>query len=161
MATLDPKDRRLRPFRIAAWAVYLSVAVSFSLLIVGSVVRSTAHMTPPRPRAVAERLPVEGCVGQATQLFNQLEAERQRLGSAPQVTRADQSWTSFRLDWLTRERELEARCGLDEAGREALQPVFSELVDVLDAYTTATVQFSGGVGPKIEAFRRAAAAATH
>lgn len=155
MAAPDPKDPRFRPYRAAAWALYLVVAVGFSLLVTVSVYKSVLEMTPDRPRVAGETLTVAQCVEEARSLWDELELRRRNLGAAEQARHVDQAWSDFRMSWLRREREIEARCAVDAPGREKVRVLFSRLEEVLDNYTTATVQFAGGVGPSVDAFKKA------
>lgn len=149
----DPKDLRFRPFRAAAWAVYLVVSVGFSSLIIYSVFRSVLNMTPDAPRGGAQVLAEDACAREVRALFLELEGRRQQLAQGGDARTADQRFIAFRLEWLRREKELEARCVVDGAGRQRLARLFATMERVLDLYTTATVQFSGGVGPAIDDLR--------
>lgn len=147
----DPKDPRFRPYRGLAWAVYLTVAVGFSSLIIYSVFKSVLTMTPDAPTSVGSPLDEAQCLARAKTLFDELEVHRKSLADAPDTSRADQAFLDFRLDWLKRKRDTEARCGLD--ARPRAQKAFASLERVLDLYTTASVQFAGGVGPAIDEFK--------
>ncbi len=155
MAAENQKDPRFRPFRTVAWAVYLVVAVGFSLLVTVGVFNSVMRMTPELPPTTGDVLPAAECVAQARGLFEELDARRQALAREAAPARADVAWVGFRSDWLSRMRRLEARCAVDAKGREKLGAMFDRLERVLDLYTTATVQFAGGVGPAVEALQAA------
>jgi hypothetical protein len=147
-----PIDPRLRPFRAAAWAVYLLVAVGFSGLIVFSVFRSVLAMTPERPSASGPLLPVGDCVLELRALVDRLDAQRQDF-SRPPATDADQRFLAFRGAWLGDKRALEARCGPGAPGREPLGRAFDDLERLLELSATSSVQFAGGVGPTFDALR--------
>lgn len=160
---MDEKEKaRLRPFRGLAWAVYLVVAVTFSLAITINVVRSTLAMTPDRPPPSTTKLTPAECVASAKELLRELEARRNGLSNPPDggsVRRVDADWTLFRIDWLVRENEAESRCVGPDADRAALVRIFKDLDKLMDLYTTHAVQFAGEVGPTLDALRTDFAAA--
>lgn len=143
--------KRLRPFRGFAWALYLTFAVSFSSLIIFSVFKSVLAMTPEAPQLAGSAMSEEECFTQARGLFIELEGRRKSLGEAKEIAHADQDFLLFRVDWLTRKRALEVRCEL--GARPALSTAMDKLDRVMDLYTTASVQFSGGVGPAADEAR--------
>lgn len=144
--------KRLRPFRGLAWALYLTFAVSFSSLIIFSVFKSVLAMTPDAPALAGSALTEDECFTKARGLFVELEARRKGLGEAKEIAHADQDFLQFRVDWLTRKRAIEVRCGLE--GRPQLATAMDKLDRVMDLYTTASVQFSGGVGPAADEARQ-------
>lgn len=160
MSAPDPKDPRFRPFRTAAWALYLLVAVGFSALVIYSVFRSVVAMTPRRPAPAGQALPVTECVEQARALLDRLDAQPRDF-SQPAATKADQRFLAFRGTWLQDKRTLESRCGIGEAGREKLTAAFDELEKLLDLYTTTSVQYAGAVGPTVESLRQRLDDAAH
>jgi hypothetical protein len=159
MAAADPQDPRFRPYRMAMWALYLVVAVGFSTLIIISVFSSVLKMSPSFPAAKGDAAPVSECLQGTKSLFAELEAGRQGLIRKEPVTTADLAWVQFRQDWVTRAHQLKARCAVDQPGREKLADVFKHLDEALNLYTTATVQFAGGVGPTVDALHEAMRAA--
>lgn len=152
MSAADPKDPRFRPWRGAAWVVYLVFSVGFSSLIIYSVFKSVLAMTPESPPAVGASKSEEDCLAEARGLFVELEGQRKGLAEAPVVTSADQAFLHFRVDWLQRKRNLEAQCGLDR--REKARAAFASLDRAMDLYTTASVQFTGGVGPTVDELKK-------
>lgn len=151
MTEPDPKDPRFRPYRTLTLGVYLVFTVGFSCLIIFSVYRSVLQMTPDRPPA-AELRTEEECLRDARQLFVELENERKAQGEQPVVVKSDQRFLQFRVQWLTRKRALESHCALES--RERSKAAFRSLDRMLDLYTTASVQFSGAVGPTVDAFKK-------
>ena len=147
-------DPRYRPFRIAAYALYLAVVGLFSLLITVSVVRSVLAMTPRREPVHTATLDVESCVGRASSLFEEMEERRRAITAAPAVSRAASSWTAWRVEWLNRVRQAESSCGVGMPDRAALGRIFSQLEHLEDLYTTSAVQTSGEIGPALDRFRR-------
>lgn len=152
MSAPPPKDPRFRPFRAVSWAVYLVVAVGFSSLIIYSVFRSVLNMTPSRPPSGGPLLAEAECVTRARALFDELERERRALTEVAPTRQADQRFLKFRVDWHTRQQQLESQCAAGE--RPRLKRAFATLDRLLDLYTTATVQFSGAVGPAVDELRR-------
>lgn len=144
----DPKDPRFKTFRAVSLGLYLTVTCGFSALIIFSVYLSVLRMTPERPPVAGARLSEAECLQEARTLFIELEQERKALGDRPDVSHADQRFLQFRVEWLTRKRAVEARCALDTAPRA--RAAFASLDRVLDLYTTASVQFTGGVGPAVD-----------
>lgn len=151
MSTDDPKDPRFGPYRAVALGIYLVVTVGFSSLIIFSVYRSVLRMTPDRPPA-AELLSEDQCLRGLRGLFDELEGERKGQGNQPDVVHSDQRFLQFRVEWLKRKRTLESRCGLES--RDRARAAFASLDRIVDLYTTASVQFSGAVGPTVDAFKK-------
>jgi len=149
----DPKDPRFRGFRRVAWGVYLAFTTTFALLITYSVISSTMKMSPPHHSAEST-LAVELCVVKARALFAELDQKRDELSNAKEVRVADTEWTKFRLDWLERQRQLEARCVGDSVEREKLKPVFKTLQSLMNLYTTHAVQYAGEIGPSVDKLRK-------
>ncbi len=146
----DLKDPRYRPFRGALLGVYLVFTIGFSLLIIVSVYRSVLRMTPDRPPAGEVRSEAE-CLSDARRLFGDLEGQRKLQGLEPDVRHSDQRFLQFRVEWLKNKRAIESHCALEN--RENVRDAFSALDRVLDLYTTASVQFSGAVGPTVDKFK--------
>jgi hypothetical protein len=142
MAGPQAKDAQYRPFRAAAWAFYLLIAVAFSVAITINVVRSTLAMTPDRPPASKVSLSPQECLDTARALWNELDARRKSMSEATPVRGVDAHWTSFRIDWLKREHEADSRC--------AQKKIFEQLDSLMDLYTTHAVQFAGEIGPTID-----------
>lgn len=149
----NPKDPRFLPFRRVAWGLYFGVTVPFALLITFSVIFSTLKMSPPHYPPTASLEPAR-CIEQAQVLFGELDKRREDLSQAKEVRVADEEWTKFRLDWLTRERELEGKCFGDTPEREKLKPVFKTLQGLMNLYTTNAVQYAGEVGPSVDKLRK-------
>lgn len=155
MAASDD-NARYRPFRGAAWGLYLLVAVTFSVAITINVVRSTLAMTPERPPPPTTLLSSDECVAAARALWSELDLHRNSLSDPPDagsVRRVDVDWTQFRIEWLTRHNEAASRCSGDGPDRLLLKKIFKELDAVMDLYTTNAVQFAGEVGPTLDALR--------
>ena len=150
MAAPDAKNARYRPYRAAAYAFYLVVAVTFSLAITINVVRSTLAMTPDRPPPSTELMTGSECVASAKTLWVELDAQRKSMSEAAKVRTVDASWTAFRIDWLTRVHDIESRCTRGDE-RVTQKKIFRELDSLMDLYTTHAVQFAGEVGPTIDA----------
>jgi hypothetical protein len=153
LARNAPKARnaRYRPFRALALGAYLVVVLTFSLLVIISVVRSVLEMTPRKPLNATERLTPQECAVRAQELYEQLETRRQDLSAVQPAAEASLRWTSFRVEWLNGLRQAEASCAEDALRRD----VFSQLETLENLYTTSAVQYSGEMGPAVDAFRRA------
>jgi hypothetical protein len=134
---------------------YLVVVVGFSVLVILSVVRSVLEMTPRRPLDVSEQLTPRQCSARALALYEDLEAQRQGLSAVQPAAEASDRWTNFRVEWLNRLRQAEASCEVDSPGRETVAGVFRRLEALENLYTTSAVQYSGEMGPAVDAFRRA------
>ncbi len=147
----DPRDPRFKSFRAASLGIYLVVTIFFSCLIIYSVYRSVLKMTPERPPA-GEVRSEEDCLRDARGLFLELEAERKAQAEQADVKHSDQQFLKFRVAWLTRKLALESACELES--RERTREAFESLDRMLDLYTTATVQFSSGVGPTVDKFKK-------
>lgn len=145
------RNARYRPFRAVALGVYLVVVLTFSGLVILSVVRSVLSMTPHQPPTAIERLTVKQCAARAQELYAQLEARRQGLSSVEPAAEASLRWTAFRVAWGNGLRQAQASCEDDRLGRD----VFSRLETLENLYTTSAVQYSGEMGPAVDAFRRA------
>jgi hypothetical protein len=151
MTAPDPRDPRFRLYRAVSLGAYLVFTIGFSCLIIFSVYRSVLAMTPDRPPA-GELQTEEVCLADARGLFVELEQERKAQGDQAEVVKSDQRFLQFRVEWLKRKRTLEARCGLEN--RPKAKAAFASLDRMLDLYTTASVQFSGAVGPTVDEFKK-------
>ncbi len=156
-AAPDPKDPKLRPFRGLAWALYLVVAIGFSLMVTYSVTRSVWQMTPQRPLgADSVRLDPSACRDIARSLAAELEARRRSLGEQDgSVASFDARWAQFRLGWLQRLREAEVQCWVEDADRGALKRVFAKLEQLGDLYAIHGTQYAGQVNPARQALEQA------
>ncbi len=153
MAADAPKVRnaRYRPFRAVALGAYLVVVVTFSSLVIFSVVRSVMDMTPHQPLRDAAPLSPKQCAVRAQQLYGELEAQRQNLSAVQPAAEASLRWTTFRVAWLNGLRQAQASCAEDTLSRD----VFRRLETLENLYTTSAVQYSGEMGPAVDAFLRA------
>jgi hypothetical protein len=155
----DPRDPRFLAYRGAMWGLFIAVSSVVALVISVSVVRSV-WATSPAPLPPSERtLTVKECLDAAEGLWKELDGRRQALSSASPVKSSEPEWYQFRVDWLHRYREAEAHCALDSHSRPALKVVFGKLDDLVDAYTTSAVQYTGQVGSSVDGFRKALAEA--
>ncbi len=148
----DPKDPRFRRFRVVTLAVYLILVCGFSGMIIFSVFRSVIAMSPKAPN-VGQTLPVQQCVAELRVLFDELDSRQRGVSNEPSVATSDVRWSKFRLGWLTRSKQLEALCDLNEPTREPLKKAFKLVDSVVDLYTVHAVQFAGEIGPTLDATR--------
>ncbi len=152
MSQPPARDPRNRPIRVAVLGAYLVFSVGFSGLVTANVISSVARQQPAHVPPDAQPIPVAACLVEARALAAKLDAQRQGLTALPERTSADKAWNTFRTSWLTELRALEGRCGNGLADRRELGPMFDELENLLDRYTTHTVQFAGQLGPALDAF---------
>lgn len=164
MATAPPKspgpgpgtlDPRFRPFRMGAYAVYLTVVGVVSALLIRSVVLSVIAMTPGAKPEAEVTLTVRECLQRAEALFRELEQERTRSTTINPAARTDDEWGQFRIGWMERYRDAESRCALHSRApdRERLRGVFDRLARVMDLFTTAAVQYAGEIGGAVDDLR--------
>lgn len=158
MSDVQPsKDPRFRPFRAAAYGLYIIVVTLFSLMIIVSVSRSVAAMTPEKlpPAEPAQVLSFQECLEAAQALWTELETQRETLVRKVPARSVDQEWMRIRTDWLQRLRERESRCALSSRERARLRAVFQRLEAVQDLYAIHAVQYAGEVGGAVEALQAA------
>jgi hypothetical protein len=154
----DPsKDPRFRPFRAAAYGVYIIVVAIFSVWIIINVSRSVMSMTPNKlPLAEpAQVLSFRECLDGAQALWTDLESQREKLVRNVPARSVDQEWMRIRTDWLQRLRERESKCALSSRERTELRVVFLRLEEVQDLYTIHAVQYAGEVGGAVDALQAA------
>ena len=157
---MSAPDPRYRPFRIASYALYLTVVVAFCMAIIFGVTRSVVAMSPPRQPVVEPVLSYRECLDAASTLWTELESEREKLVRASEQARSvDKRWMDFRTQWLSRLREREAHCALESRANASLQQVFRRLEDVLNLYTIHAVQYAGEMGGSVDALQGAFSAA--
>jgi hypothetical protein len=148
------RDARYRSYRVAAYAVYLAVVGTFSLMITVSVARSVLAMTPRREPVQTATLDRATCVARAASLSEEMDERRRAITTTPEVSRAAVSWTAWRVEWLNRLRQAESSCGVGAADRSDLARLFGQLEHLEDLYTTSAVQTSGELGPALDRFHR-------
>jgi hypothetical protein len=153
------KDPKLRPFRVAAYALYLAVVLGFSSLVIGSVYRSVWAMSPSVPELHGEALPTDACLLRADALWQELEGRRRTFSDAKNASTLVRGWQAFRADWLHRLRDVQAQCGAESSERKKLGKVFQKLEQVADLYTTSATQYGGEIAPAVAAYRKAVAQA--
>ncbi len=149
------KDPRYRPFRAAAYGLYIAVVSAFCLAIIISVTRSVGAMTPEKKPLAEQVLSYRECLDAADALWSQLESEREKLVRISPASEVDRHWMEFRTTWLRRLRDSEAQCALGSRDRASLKEVFRRLEEVLDLYSIHAVQYAGEVGGVVDALRGA------
>ena len=160
MSEPDPrKDPRFRPFRAAAYGIYIAVVVAFCLAITISVTRSVMAMTPERKPTVEPVLSYRECLDAADKFWSELESEREKLVRTTPASKVDKQWMDFRTGWLQRLSDQEAQCALESRDRTGLKEVFRRLEAVQDLYTIHAVQYAGEVGGAVDSLRGAFSAA--
>lgn len=154
-APLTPEElKKYRPYRGLAWAIYVASALTLSSVVIYSVGQSVVAMSPGRPKLAGETLSPTACTSEGQRLFDELDARRKQLTEGAEVQKAEGRWNTFRVEWMTRLKTLEARCTPEAPGREALKPVFAGLEDAMNVYTTNAVQFAGQVGPTVDELKK-------
>jgi hypothetical protein len=113
------RDPRLRPFRIALWAIYLTVVAVAISLTVRSVVKNLRG--PPRPSVtLPTRAAVRVCLTELEGLHREQGERAWRLGSdLAEGEDAVQRWQVWSREWERRLEDLADRCRLDVDGRGA------------------------------------------
>ncbi|HYO54558.1 hypothetical protein [Archangium sp.] len=156
MSEPDPrKEPRYRPFRAAAYGLYIAVVSAFCLAITISVTRSVAAMTPEKKPPAEQVQSYRECLDAADALWSQLESEREKLVRISPARAVDRHWLEFRTTWLQRLRDSESRCALGSRDRTSLKEVFRRLEEVQDLYSIHAVQYAGEVGGVVDALRGA------
>jgi hypothetical protein len=152
----DPrKDPRYRPFRAAAYGLYIAVVSVFCLFIIVSVTRSVGAMTPEKKPPVEPVLSYRECLDAAEELWSQLESEREKLVRTTPARKVDRQWMEFRTTWMGRLRDREAQCALGSRDRVDLKELYHQLEEVQDLYTIHAVQYAGEVGGLVDTLRGA------
>ena len=156
MSESDPrKDPRFRPFRAAAYGLYIAVVSAFCIAVIIGVTRSVRALTPAKKPAEEQVLTYRECLDAADSLWSQLESEREKLVRISPARDVDKEWLTFRTTWLLGMRDTEARCALESRDRANLKEVFRRLEDVQDLYSIHAVQYAGEVGGVVDALRGA------
>lgn len=146
----NPKDPRFRGFRIAMYAVYLTLVGIISVLVINSVVRSVISMTPSRRGDTDTVLTVRECLDLADSMFRDIEDHRRRLTDQPSARKADEAWGQFRVKWLSHKRDTEVKCALESSSRKPVRAVYDRLERVMDLYTIHATQYAGEIGFKVD-----------
>ncbi len=154
-----PKDPRFRPFRFAAYALYLVVVSVFSVGIIVSVFKSVIAMSPARVADATSVLTPRECVEGLDKLWARLEDERRDFTRTQPAKGVDEEFTRFRVDWMRDFRELEGQCAVEARARRPLRTAFKRLEQVADGYTIHATQYAGEVGPLVDRFIRSLDAA--
>jgi hypothetical protein len=167
------RDPRLRPFRIALWAIYLTVVAVAIGLTIRSVVKNLRG--PPRPSAtLPTRAAVRVCLSELEGLHREQNERAWRLG-ADLAGGADavQGWQDWSAAWERRLEDLGDRCRLDVSdpgakdfqGRTELAAARDAVLRVHRAYTLQVNRFAqdgaalaGGAADALQAARAAVGA---
>lgn len=154
MAQTSPRDPRFRPFRAAAYAVYLVLVVGFCSLLIYSVITSVRRKSPAALPASEQVLSVRECVEKAQALFTQLESEREGFVRRGPAQETEARWGGFRDAWMAEFRTLESRCAPQGTrSRPGLRPIFEQLERLQDRYATHATQFAATLGDEIDVLR--------
>jgi hypothetical protein len=158
VSDVDPrKDPRFRPFRAAAYGVYILVTTIFCVWLIVNVSHSVGAMTPNKlpPVEPEQVVSFKECLDAAQTLWTELETQRETLVRKVPARSVDQEWMRIRTGWLQRLRERESKCALNARERAELRVVFQRLEEVQDLYTIHAVQYAGEVGGAVDALQAA------
>lgn len=148
------RDPRFRPFRLAAYGVYLVLVFGFCGLLIYSVIKSVRELSPSALPPSENVLGIRECVERAESLFAQLESEREGYLRGGDAREVGSRWSAFRVKWLTEFREVESRCApASTRSRAQLRPIFVHLENLQDLYATEATQFGSALGPEVEKLR--------
>ena len=139
------RDPRLRPYRMALWAVYLTVVAISIAVTIRSVVKNLRG--PPRPSAtLPTRAAVRVCLGELEALHREQGERAFSLGTElGEGTEALRRWQSWSREWEQRLDDLTDRCRLDAdayAGRAELAAARDAVRQVHRAYTLQVNRFA-------------------
>ncbi len=114
---MAPRDPRLRPFRIALWAIYLTVVALAVGLTIRSVVKNLRGThRPSAVGALPTRATVRVCVTELEALHNEQNERAWRLGSEVGESDAVARWQAWAREWEQRVDDLGDRCHLEADG---------------------------------------------
>ena len=131
---MAPSDPHLRPFRIALWALYLTVVAVAVGLTIRSVVKSLrAPHRPPAARALPTRATLRVCVTELESLHKEQNERAWRLGSEVGESDAVARWQGWAREWEQRLDDLGERCHLDVGGEDAEYAGRAELANARGA----------------------------
>jgi hypothetical protein len=148
MANRDP---RLRPFRVALWAIYLTVV----FVAVGLTIRSVAkNLRGPHRASAARALPTKAalrvCVVELEALHREQNERAWKLAGDVGETDAVARWQAWAREWEQRVEDLADRCHLDAdspegagyAGRAELASARDAVLAVHRAYAAQVNRFA-------------------
>jgi hypothetical protein len=127
------RDPRYRPFRIALWAIYLSVVAISIGLTIRSVVRNLQGEAHPS-ETLPTRTTVRVCLAELEALNREQHERTWRIG-ADLASGADatERWAAWSKEWEQRLDDLEDRCRLDVADDPRTYPERKVLAAARDA----------------------------
>ena len=155
MAAENPKDPRFARYRLATLTGYLALTVVFSGLIIWSVFRQVFFTQGPMPPVAGLVLSAAECSANARTLFDELDARRRAISTAPDVSNADGRWVAGLAEWQRRNKQLQAQCELQDPSRANLRSAFKQLDHLASLFTVNVGQLVGEVGPTLDATRAA------
>jgi hypothetical protein len=148
---MAPRDPRLRPFRVALWAIYLTVvAVAVGLTIRSVVKNLRGPHRPSAARALPTKAALRVCVTELEALHKEQNERAWKLGSDVGEADAVARWQAWARDWEQRIEDLADRCHLDVdspeqpvyAGRTELASAREAILAVHRAYTAQVNRFA-------------------
>jgi hypothetical protein len=148
---MAPRDPRLRPFRVALWAIYLTVVT----VAVGITIRSVVkNLRGPHRAAEARALPtraaVRVCVTELEAMHREQSERAWKLATDVGESDAVARWQTWARDWEERVDDLADRCHLDVegpdgrgyAGRAELASARDAVLAVHRAYAAQVNRFA-------------------
>jgi hypothetical protein len=116
---MAPRDPRLRPFRVALWAIYLTiVTVAVGITIRSVVANLRGPHRPSAARALPTRAAVRVCVTELEALHREQNERAWRLAGDVGEAEAVARWQAWAREWEERVDDLADRCHLDVEGSE-------------------------------------------
>jgi hypothetical protein len=150
-AAMAPRDPRLRPFRVALWAIYLTVVT----VAVGLTIRSVVtNLRGPHRSSTARALPTRAalrvCVTELEALHKEQNERAWKLATEVGEGDAVARWQAWARAWEQRVDDLADRCHLDVdaadpqayAGRKEIASARDAVVAVHRAYAAQVNRFA-------------------
>jgi hypothetical protein len=144
------RDPRTRPFRIALWAIYLTVVTVAVALTIRSVVKNLRGHHRPPAAALPTKAALRVCVTELEALQEEQNERAWRLGDEL-GDRADAipRWQAWSRAWEQRMDDLADRCRLDSdedparrGGLRALAEARDAMLDLHRAYAMQVNRFA-------------------
>jgi len=149
-----PRDRQSRPFRIAAYAVFIGFSTLYVLLVARGIIVSLMHqgaLPPARVSNECRRAP-ESCAQGLVDLRDSLDRESCQLERTG--TRAESLWDDWLQTWQRDLFALRSECclaaGRAPPERARLARAAADLERLGQLYTTHLVQYAREIGPQAE-----------
>lgn len=143
---MSARDPALRPYRFAAWALYIGTISLVVLLMVVSIARTLRGTVRPRPSEgpLPTRTALRVCVADLDLLYQDQNRHAWALGADLEGADPLKAWSAWSQRWEKRIDDLSDRCRLDHLteGEEGVAER-SELASARDAVKTLHHAYSG------------------